>query len=126
MDVDGLRGTLVSGMAHPIDETTARDHGNEHSLRPLTGIESGGATQDVVENFLHGVFGIGLVARQAARDRPNQPAELIDTVACGNGVALRDSRKQGGGRLLSAPSDTSRSHRIVARQRNQGNMRRRK
>jgi hypothetical protein len=57
----------------------------------LRRIEASGAAPDVGEDFLHGIFRIGVRARQAARDGPDETAELIDALAHCSCIASRYS-----------------------------------
>lgn len=70
---------LTRSAAAAIDQPPSGDHGDERGFGGNSDIKAGGAAPDIKEDFLDGIFGIGLVKAESTGKRPHQAAVAVNT-----------------------------------------------
>ena len=89
--------------AMPVDESPARDRGDECALGGHRRVEPPRVPPQLDKNLLDGVLGIGMVAGKPPGHRPDQPAVFLQAPVDGQRVACRDSFQEGWLRVHALP-----------------------
>jgi hypothetical protein len=87
-------GFFVScdGAALGVDESSVRERGDEGCFGPFGGVEAFGAEPDFHEYILHGVIDLRIDHIEvSAREAVDEAAELVDDLAYGGFISVRDS-----------------------------------